>query len=99
MGGNGFETSVDPQTVNPGEWAAKHFGTGHSADALARTVNRLAADWLEGVLAELIAEGYRPDRVMVHYGPGTQIQVSIDGAPRKSWSVAMAPAGDHSGRF
>jgi hypothetical protein len=92
LGVNGFETNVDPQTVNPAEWAAKHFGAGHSADALARHVNRLASDWLEAALAELVAAGYGPDRVMVHYGPGTQIQVSVDGTPRKCWSVAMAPA-------
>jgi hypothetical protein len=92
LGVNGFETSVDPQTVNPAEWAAKHFGAGHSADALARHVNQLATAWLEAALAELVAEGLGPDRVMVHYGPGTQIQVSVDGTPRKCWSVAMAPA-------
>ena len=94
MGVNGFETIVDPQTVNRAEWAAKHFGAGHSADALARHLRRLATDWLDAALAELITEGLGPDRVMVHYGPGTQIKVSVDGAPRKCWSVVMAPAAD-----
>jgi hypothetical protein len=92
LGVNGFETSVDPQTVNPGEWAAKHFGAGHSADALARRVNQLATDWLERVLADLTAQGIGPGRAMVHYGPGCQIRLSVDGMPLRCWSVAIAPA-------
>jgi hypothetical protein len=72
LGVNGFQTSVDPQTVNPGDWAAKHFGPGHSADALARRVNQLATDWLEKVLVDLLAQGIGPDRAMVHNGPGVK---------------------------
>jgi len=86
-----WRQSIDPGLVNPADWAARHFGIGHSADALARTVNRLASDWLEAVLAELVAQGIGPDRAMVHYGPGTEIRVSVDGAAVKCWSVAMAP--------
>jgi hypothetical protein len=64
-----FKPTSIPQTVNPGDWAAKHFGGGHSADALARRVNQLATDWLEKVLADLTAQGIGPDRAMVHLRP------------------------------
>ena len=58
----GFQRSIDPAVVDPADWAAQHFGKGHSADALARQVNRLASDWLEGALAELLAQGIGSDR-------------------------------------
>jgi hypothetical protein len=89
--GTQWTQTIDPNTINPQEWADKHFGAGHSADALARKVTRLASDWLEGVLAGLTAEGIGPDRAEVRYGPGVQIQVTVDGLPRKCWSVAIAP--------
>jgi hypothetical protein len=91
MAANGFRSSVDPGTIEPATWAAKHFGVGHSAEALARKVNALASDWLEGALAELVAEGLGPDRVTIQYGPGCAVAVAVDGVPRKCWSVAIAP--------
>jgi hypothetical protein len=68
MGENGFQSSVDPGTIELAAWAAKHFGVGHSAEALARKVNALASDWLEGALAELVEQGLGPDRVTIRMG-------------------------------
>lgn len=48
---------------------------------------RARMDWLEDVLAGLLANGVRIDEVEVQEHPGNRTVVAVRGTPRYEWSV------------